>query len=186
MAVGEVSICNGALTLLGADRINSLTESNKRALACADRYPNVRDQLISSHPWNFAIRRIALAQLTTTPDFEFAYEYQLPSDCLRVLNTDNVDHIYKIEGRNLITDEATISIKYISQITDTSQFPSFFVRALEWSLAKDLSYLMVLSSEKMQQVSDMAKAELAVARSLDAQEGTPEKFFADDWLNARF
>ena len=82
----ETSICNSALIKIGADRINSMTETNRRAQLCNEQYSKVRDEVLRSHPWNFAITRAEFSQLTTTPSFGYNYEYSIPSDCLRILS----------------------------------------------------------------------------------------------------
>src|SRR3546814_9999800 len=63
----EVSICSNALLRLGADPINSFDEADnfgsniERARLCANLWPNVRRQVIRSHPWNCATKRVVLS-----------------------------------------------------------------------------------------------------------------------------
>lgn len=61
MASSEVAICNSALIKIGAAEITSLSDVNKRAQLCNEQYSKLRDELLRSHPWNFAIARKVLS-----------------------------------------------------------------------------------------------------------------------------
>jgi hypothetical protein len=65
----ETSICNSALTRIGAARITSLTDDSKQARACTASYALMRDEVLRSHPWNSAISRASVASLADAPAF---------------------------------------------------------------------------------------------------------------------
>ena len=77
-----VEICNLALTRIGVQTINSLTEASAQALDCNLFYGPARDALLRQVPWRFAHGRQALALLTETPPPEWTYVYAQPSDML--------------------------------------------------------------------------------------------------------
>ena len=83
----EVSICSNALRRLGDDPITSLTDDSERARLCNAFYEDARDACLRSHPWNFAITRASLTQLSDSPVYGYDYQFALPTDpyCLRVL-----------------------------------------------------------------------------------------------------
>ena len=59
----EVRVVNRALVLLGtAQRITSLDDGTPLAQAALDLFEDVRDEVLADHPWNFAVRRAALAE----------------------------------------------------------------------------------------------------------------------------
>ena len=61
-----VDICNLALAHLGDDAtISSIDppEGSAQAEHCKRFYTSARDTLLQLHPWNFASKRIALAEL---------------------------------------------------------------------------------------------------------------------------
>ena len=63
----EVDICNLALGHLGDNAtVSSISppEGSAQAEHCARFYPLARDALLEMGYWNFAMRRVALAQLT--------------------------------------------------------------------------------------------------------------------------
>ena len=185
MSTGEIRICNSALIKIGVEPIVSFSEQTKAARFCNIQYETIRDELLSAHYWNFAMARVALAQVSTPPLFGFDYAYQLPADCLRVRQIEENDAKFKIEGRLLYTDSATANIQYVSKNTDASQYSPYFKEALASRLAADLAYPMVQSvslSEKMFQKHQFLLVE---ARAFDGQEGDIDQFQEDVWLESR-
>jgi len=89
----DVSICSNALRRLGDAPITSLTDDTERARLCNAFFPDARDTVLRAHPWNFAITRASLPQLSDTPAYGFNYMYALPTDpyCLRVLEMSYPD-----------------------------------------------------------------------------------------------
>jgi hypothetical protein len=81
----EVEICKMALSHIRAGSINSLTESSVQAQQCKLFYPLVRDQMLRDLAPPFAKRVRALAERSGDDIFNWAYSYQYPSDCLKVL-----------------------------------------------------------------------------------------------------
>jgi len=184
----EVSICSNALRRLGDDLITSLTDDTERARLCNAFYQDSRDLVLRSHPWNFAITRASLAQLSDTPAYGYNYMYSLPTDpyCLRVLEMEYADFIFKIEndatnGRVLVTDESTAKILYIARITNPTLFDSMFVETLTSKLAADLAYPITGSVQLQGQMEKMYRDKLSEARSVDGMEG-----FVDDLVSTTF
>ncbi len=185
MAISDVSICNKALYLLGEDEIALLTDTTKQSRTCNVFFEPVRDALLRQFPWNFAVKRIALSRLTTAPSFGFANQYQLPSDCLRVLEVQDSSITWKVEGRVLLTDYDSISIRYIQRITDPTQYDSQFVDLFSARLASEIAIPLTDSHTRQQEMMALYEMRLRAARSSDAQEGTPDLLDANLWTGAR-
>ena len=175
----EVSICSNALRRLGDSPITSLTEDSERGRLCNAFYEPSRDAILRSHTWNFAINRANLAKLSTSPAFEYANQFALPTDpfCLRVLKMEFEDYEFKIEnlagqGRVLLTDEGEAKIIYIARVTDPSLFDSMFVDVLTAKLAVDLAYPVTNSTTLQAQMQNLFERKLSEARSLDSTEGS--------------
>lgn len=195
--ITDTSICNSALIKLGAERINSLSEDNKRARTCAEQYPKVRDALLRMHPWNFAVSRINLALISGyTPAYEFEKAFQLPLDCLRVLDTslNYMPQIGEVKwaietdansgNKVLVTNESTVAIKYIRRVAET-QFDVLFAEVLALKLAYDMAYAITQSTTVTQLLFQEFKDKLSEARSFDAQEGSVPQVEANDWFLGR-
>ena len=89
-----VDICNSALNLLGASTISALTEDSKNARLCNQRYEPIRDRMFRSHAWNCLTKRVQLAKDSAAPVIEYANQYTLPADCLRVLKIHTLSLIH--------------------------------------------------------------------------------------------
>lgn len=186
MATTETSIVNDALSLLGADRITSLDDNTPVALLFREQFDKTRDALLEAHPWRFAIKRATLAQSTSTPDFNYAYYFVLPSDCLRVVETDSNDVPWEREGRLIATDADSMSIRYIAQITQPGLFSANFAKALAARLAAENCYAVTQSVELKNTLTAGAEKALAEARSFSAQEASSRQPYAKQWLNSRY
>jgi hypothetical protein len=198
LATSDTSICNSALIKLGAEPISSLDDATKEARLCKLQYPILRDELLRSHPWNFAIARKQLAKTLILGEFEFDNQFALPSDCLRIWKTDlNLDGGGKSEerwavetdavtqGRVLVTNASAVKIKYIKKITDVSLFDANFSESLSFKIAADIAYSLVQSITLQQQMNILYERSLAVSRSFDAQEGSVEQIESFEWLDSR-
>ena len=188
----EVSICSNALRRLGDDPITSLTDDTERARLCNAFYADARDACLRSHPWNFAITRASLAQLSATPVYGFDYQFALPTDpfCLRVLAMEFEDYVFKVEnlstqGRVLLTDQETAKIIYIARVTDTTLFDSLFVDTLVAKLAADLAYPVTNSLKVQEQMYKLFQLKLSEARSIDGQEGFIDDLVSDTFTDFR-
>ena len=180
-----IEICNSALIRLGANTITSFTDNTTEAKACNQIYERVRDAVLVAHPWNFALVRESLAKLSSIPSWGYANEFQLPVNCLRVVEVQDKAIKYEIEGRKILANIDPFNIKYISQVTSTGYFSNQFREALEKKLALELAFLIVQSSTQQQLLQQEYDMALADARSFDAQEGGPESYIYDDFINSR-
>jgi hypothetical protein len=193
-----VDICNEAMDLLGAATITSLTENSKEARLCNRRFETVRDAVLRAHNWNVAIVRKQLAKDSTSPAFGFANQFTLPTEpyCLRVisLHTSNVDNeispydvqsMFKIEGRKVLTDEGTCRIIYIGRITDTEQYDPLLSSTIAYKLASETAYAITGSTTVSQQIFQLYQQRLSEARSMDAIEGKPDRIITEDFTNIR-
>jgi hypothetical protein len=192
VASADVDIANSALAKLGAPLIVALTDNVRAAVICNEQYAKMRRKLLSSHPWNFATRRIALAATANTPVYDYSAEFLLASDVLRVLETDlPEDEPWEVEfnvdnNKVLLCNYSAVNIKYIKDITDPSKFPPYFEEALAWLLASDIAYTITQSSTLAQYAYTAYKKEVAEARSMDAQEAGRQSFETNPWIDVRY
>lgn len=151
-----------------------------------EQYPKLRDDLLFAHPWNFATKRETLAASVTPPLYDFGYQFPLPADCLRVVDTDlPKDVAWKVEGRNILANSDAITIKYITQITDVTLYPPSFVEVLSCKLAAEVAYSLTQNASLKNALYNEYMLKLKEARSFDAQEANGDKYTASSWLNAR-
>ncbi len=186
-STSAVSICNVALTQLGANQIHSLEDGGAQATSCSIFYENARLSCLARHPWNFAIRRVELPQDATGPLYQFKYQYTLPADCLRVLTLDG-DPAYKAEGRKLLSDLPTCRLKYIADISDCSQWSAGFIDYLTARLRLDLAYVITKDGNQISTAKSLLDAAFAAAKVVDASEDISDNFgqFDSSLITVRF
>lgn len=199
----KVDLWNIAITRLGHEPISEEGENTKAGRLCRLHYPLVLDAVLRSHPWNFAVRRAALASVTTSPSFEYDFAFALPTDpyCLKVIRTDweadgfNSDTVpYRIETinhdgtpvRSLLCNEDTCSIEYVARVTDVSLFDALFADALAARLAAEIAIALTDNKTAADLMMSVYQEKLAEARVVDSQEGTPRDWVdTSAWLRAR-
>jgi len=187
-----VDMCNSALNLLGASTISALTDDSKNARLCNQRYEPVRNRVFRSHAWNCLHKRVQLAQNSTAPVVEYSNAYALPSDCLRVLKVHNgtTDSIassidYKLEGRNIVTDEGTIFLIYIALDTDPNNYDTYLQESISHQLAADLAYAITNNATLADKYMVRADERLREARFVDATENSLGTVESSEFTDAR-
>jgi hypothetical protein len=186
MSTGPVAICNSALLRVGANTIITLDDNTVEGKLCKEQYQKVKEAFLRSHPWKFAIRRTELAASVTPPEFEFDNQFQLPTDCLRVVGTSlSKDQEWTEEGRFLLANTDSIKIKYISNV-DEGQFDANAAEALSAMLAYNLSFSLAQSVQLRQLLEDEMKKTMQDARTFSAQAAAGDRVYADTWLNSRY
>lgn len=185
MAASSTAIANSALSKLGADRIISLDDDSRPARLLKEQYTKILEDLLRSHPWNFALVRTTLAVLTSTPDFEFDFEFQVPSDCLRLLETDLDDQDWRLEGSLLRANSDEVGVLYVTKAVYPGQYDANFSEVFACRLAHEACYALTQDPKLKEQLWKEYKEKLANARAFDAQEGGTRSVWARQWLNAR-
>jgi hypothetical protein len=187
-----VDIANSALNLLGASTISAFTDDSKNARLINQRYEPVRNRVFRSHAWNCLHKRVQLAQNSTAPVVEYSNAYALPADCLRVLKIHNgtTDSIasaldYKLEGRNIVTDEGTIYLIYIALDTDPNNYDTYLQESISHQLAADLAYAVTNNATLAEKYMTRADERLREARFIDATENSLGTIESSEFTDAR-
>lgn len=200
----QTAICNRALTKLGQTRILSIGDDVKAARELNSMWDIVVDAELRRNVWNFAVARTSLAALAAAPAWGFTYQFQLPSDYLRLVQVGEHYIIpnmtdyrsmpelpYQVESSSdgtkvIVTDfTAPLKIRYVKRITDTQQFDPLFVEALASRLAYEACEAITQSSTKKAEAWEDYKAALREAKLVDAIENPPEPLADDSWLLSR-
>lgn len=195
----EVEIVNHALTLLGEASILSLDDNVKPAREAKKVFPITRDALLAGYNWSFAKTRTQLSELATPPAFGFAKQFQLPVNCLRILllneeyfGLDLTDYRggptdqFVIEGRVILTDiGGPLNLRYVKQVTDTTQFHPNFTEAFGCRLAMRLAETLTQSRGKRELATADFREAISAAVRANAIELPPQKLPDDEWLTSR-
>lgn len=196
----NVQIANSALTKLGAARIMSLSDNKKEAREINAIFELRRDHLLRSYNWSFAMERTTLPALDETPAWGYSYLYQLPTDCLRVVQVDDMwvvpgladytsgpdSEPYKITGRRVETNiGAPLKLRYVKRITDSGSFDAAFVEVFAADLADQACEALTQSNTKREQTQHALKQALLEAVRANAIELPPEAIPDDSWILSR-
>lgn len=182
-----VDIVNIAMHRLGLDDIASLTEGTQKARLAAACYDQKRQLLLEKGVWTFARKRIVLAPSTNPIAFnsDFQYSFTLPADYLRMVNTQQEELDYLIEGDQLLFNSNSIGLRYVRDITDPNLMSAGFREALGLSIAIEICITLTGNKELKQQIMGEYAREYGSAGTVDAQsngEGEPPD---DAWIMAR-
>lgn len=178
-------IANAALLRCGDSPIISLTENNERARAVNSAWPFVRQEVLRSHSWNAAITRAKLAELATAPSWGFTTRYQLPADCLNLIEVDTTSD-WRVEGRELLADTTgELGIRYVRDETDTEQYDGLLTECMVLRLAAEVVERIVNSNTKRELLLREFEMKIDDARIADGFESSPADFEEDSWLTVR-
>lgn len=147
--VTDISICADALIRLGAGPISNFTASDDRTVQCARIYPRQKAFLMSIYDWRFIVKKRQLARLEETPNSEFSYYYQLPSDRL----TDGVIAMFEDDGQGvppstdfrlyaggrIASNAQTVFIDYAANNIMESAWPPYFVELVTKAMMCELA-----------------------------------------------
>jgi hypothetical protein len=185
-----VEICNNALIRIGAKRISDLSDDTKEGRLCDERYFKVVKHVLREHPWNFAIDRVALAEdAGTTPEFDYARQFDLPSDCIRMLSTDAFPNgRWALEGRKILSDESAVEIRYVKDVSESPHlFDDMFKEAVALKMASEFAKILANSNTLSQQLFAEYRDMLSQAKSVDGQEGQSiYAIEANEWIDTRW
>lgn len=182
----KTEIANRALAKIGDSRVSNIeTDSTERAEVINEMWDQVRDALLQSYPWNFALKLTNIAADGTDPDWGYDKRYLLPSDFLHLLSIKD-DPDYKIIGNYIHTDTAApLYIKYVKRVTDTGEFEPLFAEALAAHLAVEICEALTQSNTKKQLLLQERERVIANAYAVDAIQDPPQELSDDEWLKAR-
>lgn len=188
MAASDISICSNALLLLGAKTISSFDENNDRARLASNLYPMIRNYLLRSHPWNCAIKRVALAPDATAPEFDWDNQFTLPGDFMRVLAVGEADAEveFKIESGKLLCDENPCYLRYVWRNEDPATWDDMLVWGMTQAMKAAFAYPITQSTSLEDLVDKACEKVLKKARAVDGQDDTPDTLGDSPLLNSRF
>lgn len=186
MASSKTDIANRALSKIGDSRVSNInTDGTEKALIIREMYDQVRDNMLRSYPWNFAIKRSQLAKDGTAPAWGYSNRFQLPSDFLALLEIKNQPD-YKLESDYILTDEgAPLYIKYVRKVTSEGLFDPSFVEAFSSMLAIEICEPLTQSNTKKELLLKQHEEIIRNAYAIDAIADPPQRLPDDEWLLSR-
>lgn len=184
----KVSICSNALLMLGAQTINSLTENSDRALLAANLYDSTRDDVLRSHPWNCATKRVILAPEATAPAFGYGAAFVLPPDWLRTLEVGEFGYEldYKTENGRILADTSALPLRYVFRNDQEATWDAMLVKAMELRMAAEMAYAITSSASMADLMFNKLQQHMKQARAVDGMDDPPQELGDYPLMQARF
>jgi len=180
----KLDIVNGALIEMGETPLQSLTEDTESAITANYIYDQVYHDLLSKAPWRFAVTKQTLSQLVAAPLNEWTYQYQIPSDCVRVLRV-YPDQDYDIYGDTIYSKASALALDYVAKVTEDA-LPPYFVRLLVLELAVRMSMSITASASMKGTLIQEKQLQFAAALAADAQQRPNRPILSRPFLDVRY
>lgn len=196
--VSKAQICNLALAHIKQTQstISNLdTDKGNTAIQCRVHYDVARRFVLTNHNWNFATKRVALANIGSPPAI-WAYRYDVPSDSLKIREIQRLSKIdppipFALEAlddsskMSLLTDQPAAVAVYTWDVTNTQFYSPGFVSALGWYLASELAPAMSGDPKSQEACLTVYRNLTAAAQATDSAEGQADAAIDSPWELAR-
>ena len=160
---------------LGANAIISLDDDTIEAKMCKAFYPAIRDLLLETHNWSFAIEWLDLPKLANPPLSEYSNAFPLPANAARVIfvgeNYQQPNPYWRVEGNNIVTNWGTCKCQVLALDPDPKKYSAAFVQAFVARLSADMAIGLTNSRSLMDSHFQLFGMKLKEAISTDNQQG---------------
>lgn len=173
----KVDIANQALSLIGADSITSFEENTSTARRMKTVYDTSRKALLRLHPFQCSTKRIQLNPISKQPEFGYKFQFQLPDDLIRIINTNTED--YAVETDKLLSNSNQLNLVYVFDNKNEETYDSLFIESLVLYLAYKLSKAITGSQGTSDSYYMQCQELLKQAKATQAQEVPSQQFFKE-------
>jgi hypothetical protein len=167
----DIDIASNALQLIGDLPINSFDDPGAGAAVAKALYSDTLLAMLTRTYWTFTLKKQTLNRLSSTPLNEYQYEFQIPTDAIKILKVYPRSN-YKIYQDRIYTQQSSLDIDYVFK-PDTSLLPPHFVLAFTYKLASDFALAVTDSENKNAIFEEKFRLAMAEAYAADAQ-GNPQ------------
>lgn len=103
----EDELCRQAILRVGT--AEQFGPSSQAMLLAKSLYPQVRDALLLTGSWTWAMKATTVIETIPRPEYKWAYRYAIPSDCLRVFRVNDYDYstgdsAWEVSGNFVLTN----------------------------------------------------------------------------------
>lgn len=187
--VSKTSIATAAALKLGQEPIRSITDlDDDNAILINARFDYCLNSVLRMHDWSSCKQRVILTPTTNTPVFEYQYEFQLPSDLVKILRVSSEGNNvhYEIQQKTINSDLATIQLEYLAYPTDISRMDYLLAEAVASYIAYELAYKVNTDTAFKNSLYIDFERTLSKAKKAERESGRRRKVRAGEWLSARF
>lgn len=182
-SISDISIASNGLLLLGNDTIASFTEDTAGATIAAELYETSYLSLLTAHRWRFATKKATLAMLAAAPLNGYTHKFQIPSDCLYVINATTSN--YEVYENTIFANDTDVDIDYIYRV-DEDRLPPYFVTMLEFYLAAKFAIPLTGDLKKTELYSKLYLDEMRRAKFADSTQRPNVGFKSSPYTDVRY
>lgn len=184
-----VQVANLAAASIGTEtRLTDPGDNRTFARAVAAVWDMERRAALRDGGWNFAMRRQALPALASAPAFGFDAAFQLPAECLRLIEVFGLTRdSYQLEGRTILADTTgPLEVRYVTDVPEPAEWDDLFAHSFALRIAWRLGRRIAGSTFDRATAWREYRDSLNSAKATDALENPPIPMEESDWVLARF
>lgn len=181
-------IANSAATIVGtAARLTLPGEDTVLGRAVAAQWDIARRALLRDGSFNFAMKRASLPMLAEVPAHGYGRAFQLPADCLKLVEVYGWSRgDYQLEGTRILCDAgAPVQIRYIRDVEEPAEFDGLVAEAFAQKIACLIGNKIAGSAFKEELNEERYRDKIAKAKRADALETPPIRQEESGWIVAR-
>ena len=196
----KTDIVNGAAIKLGVQRLATLAEPSELARVASAVFERVARAELRKNAWSFSLTSTSLGRLADPTGGQFAAAFALPTDLIRLVQfnddwtvyglspvTDGLSQPFLIEGRTLLTNDETVRIRYVRDLSaDTALWDPAFVEAFTCRLAVEMGSTLTKDKQKVRDAQEDYRMALAEAKRTNGIELPPTERPDSAWVVSRF
>lgn len=173
--IDAIRLCSSALVLLGEEPIISRRAGDAPSKVALNRYDDVRDALLSSHPWNFTRAFVTLTRIEMIPGLEWNSAFARPAGLyrlVRVLVNGTQAQGWELATFGLMLNTAAndVVVAEFHGGADEALFSPMFRQALVYKLAAEFAIPLTEDVNRMGVWNAAFEREIARARHHNATE----------------
>lgn len=191
-SVSDVDLVNDAIDFLQDRPIESLADDTAMGRRFKRVFPTARDAFLEMHPWNFAIKRVALAESSSAPAHGWSKRYHLPGDCIRLLQPRESNEFegdllkHTVEGNDILTDQSgPLKVRYIYRNVAYGTWSAQARAAFSLYLATRVAHAVTQKASMLQIAENAFERAYRTAKRLDGLVGSTERPSSQTVLNVR-
>jgi hypothetical protein len=190
MSVTSIEICAQALVMIGAEPITSFVDGTTESKVAGEIYEVTVRDLLTRHPWRFAMIQQQLNRLTAGPPLStWGAAYQVPADTMLIrevlVNGHPIDYD-RFEDRIFCgaNEQDEVILQSIYRVNE--QFwPPYFVTLAVLQLASIFAYSVANQIQLSDFIEKKVLRHLAISRSLDSQAQTTRRLDVQHLITGR-
>lgn len=185
---GYVEIANRAAIAVGTSaRLTDQDDNTVLGRAVANVWELERRAALRDGGWNFAMKRDSLPQLEALPKHGYDAQFQLPSDCLKLVEVCGSERLrYQVEGGKILADtDGPLEIRYLRDVSEPAEFDAAFAHAFALRIACAIGRRIAGSAFDKQSTWREYEASITAAQGADALENPSIDQEESDWVLAR-